>query len=54
MKNRHEGDRHLRGGLMVTWAENAHLDNLSAVPVGQAGIKGGDERILVHVTADDA
>ena len=28
--------------------------NLGAVPVGQAGIEGGDERILVHVTADDA
>ena len=28
--------------------------NLGAVPVSQAGIEGGDERILVHVTADDA
>ena len=32
---------------MVTWAENAHLDNLSAVPVGQAGIKGGDTLVFV-------
>ena len=28
--------------------------NLGAVPVGQAGIEGGDERVFVHVTADDA
>ena len=28
--------------------------NRGTVPVGQAGIEGGDERILVHVTADDA